>query len=149
MAEGEVYQISCKDCKKKMILVKSNLWWEKIEQHTNDVKFGRTNNAITYHVEESSHQIDWDKTICLEKREEALPQEGFRKLLYKGEQNKAHTFKWWVSPEHVIWNGERSMVEEGKSVYLKGDNGCHLQFNLTDDIVKTSKYCWKKEVLRL
>ena len=59
-----------------------------------------------------------------EKRKEALPEEDFRKRPYKGEQNKVHEFKWRVGSKHVVWKGERSVVEEGKSVYLKGDIGC-------------------------
>ena len=45
----------------------------------------------------------------------------------------------WVSVRYM--ERERSLVEEGKSVYLKGDSECHHQFNLTDDVVRTSKYC--------
>jgi hypothetical protein len=39
-----------------------------IEQHKKDVTFERMSNAIANQVEESGHQIDWDKTICFEKK---------------------------------------------------------------------------------
>ena len=50
---------------------------KKMEQHMKDVKFGRTSSATAKHVEESVHQIDWDKTLLGERKE--VSKEDFRK----------------------------------------------------------------------
>ena len=58
MEEGAVYQISCQDCEKIYIGETKFTMRKRIEQHKKDVKFGRMNNTIAKHVEESTHQTD-------------------------------------------------------------------------------------------
>ena len=56
--EGVVHQVSCKDCEKIFIGETKFTMRKTIEQHKKDVKFGRMNNTIAKHVEESTHQTD-------------------------------------------------------------------------------------------
>ena len=73
MEEGVLYQISRKDCEKIYIGETKFTVRKRIEQNMKDVKFGRTNNSIANHGEESSRQIDRDKTICLGGKKRLYP----------------------------------------------------------------------------
>ena len=47
---------------------------KRIEEHKKDVEYEKiSNNAIARHVGEFNHEIDWEKTICLEKEKRLFP----------------------------------------------------------------------------
>ena len=50
---------------------------KRMKHHKKDVQFGRPLSAIVKHVMESGHEMDWERTTCLERETRTIS----RKLL--------------------------------------------------------------------
>ena len=76
--EGVVYKVNCKNCENIYIGETRFKMKKRIEEHKKVVGVRRiSNSAMARHVEEFDHEIDWEKTIGLEKEKILFP----RKIL--------------------------------------------------------------------
>jgi len=60
-----IYRINCKDCSHRYIGETSRELGKRVREHQNSVRRRDPSSAIYTHIEETSHNIDWDNPIIL------------------------------------------------------------------------------------